>query len=548
MAENPGDGHAWHALGQRLSAAGRYGDAIPCLMRAAALQPDNIHCRSELGHLFRNLSFVEEAIHWHGEALALDPQGLTLRLNHSFVLPMVATSEEQIRWCRERCQSGLAAIEADPDLRFDPDSVMLCHPFQLMYQDADDRALLERYGRQMVRCFSATQPEAPLAAPRAASAPGGAPAPSGASDERLRIGFLSGFFYDHSNLRAFEGLISRLDRTAFEVVLIHLAATPHDVARAALEARCERVEVLPGPLDAASQALRALALDLLFFTDIGMHPFVTMLAAQRSAPVQVTGWGVPQTSGLPTIDHYISGDAVEPEGAGAHYSEQLVRLPGLPCCYLRESIEAVQHSRDYFLLPPDVPLWGCLQRLEKLPPDFDPALEAIATAVPEGLFVFVEENLPRLTGLFLERLERQAPQLRQRVVVLGRMSRRDYHGLAGCLDLLLDPFHFGSGITLYETLHAGIPVVSLEGRFLRSRFVAGAYREMGIADPPVASTVEGYVQTAVALMRDPERRQRLRRQIAERSKDRLYDRLDYVRGFEAFAKRAVAEAGARVGE
>jgi len=47
---------------------------------------------------------------------------------------------------------------------------------------------------------------------------------------------------------------------------------------------------------------RQLGLDLLFFTDIGMHPFITMLAAQRSAAVQVTGWGVPQTSGLATID------------------------------------------------------------------------------------------------------------------------------------------------------------------------------------------------------------------------------------------------------
>lgn len=533
LRHDPERGSLWHRLGQQLVAVGRYGDALPCLIRAAELEPANLLCRTELGHLFRNLGYVDEAIHWHGEALALRPDDLTLRLNHLFVLPMVAASEQQISLCRQRIASGLEALEAEPQLRFESSSSMICHPFQLLYQDSDDRALMERYGRLLTRCYGQQSTAAPAARPL--------------TGRRLRIGFLSGFFHEHSNLRAFEGLIRHLDRQAFELVLIHLATTPRDAARTRLEGFCERLVVLPAPLAEAGAALRELELDLLFFTDIGMHPFVTMLAAQRSAPVQATGWGVPQTSGLATIDYYVSGEAVEPEGAEAHYSERLVRLPGLPCCYLRESLQAVDLPRDYFLLPPDLPLWGCLQRLEKIPPDFDLALEAIARQVPEGLFVFVEEAVPSLTGFLLERLARNAPSVRERLLMLGRMSRREYLGLAGCLDLLLDPFHFGSGVTLYETLHAGTPVVSLEGRFLRSRFVAAAYRLIGVVDPPVARTPEHYVACAVDLMRDGERRARIRREIASRAQQHLYERLDYVRGFEAFARQAVAEAGARTG-
>jgi predicted O-linked N-acetylglucosamine transferase (SPINDLY family) len=130
--------------------------------------------------------------------------------------------------------------------------------------------------------------------------------------------------------------------------------------------------------------------------------------------------------------------------------------------------------------------------------------------------------------------------VRERVVMLGRMNRAEFLALAGCLDVLLDPFHFGSGITLYETLHGGTPVVTLEGRFLRSRFVAAAYRLMGVVDPPVAGTPAEYVERAVALMKDPQRRAELRQEIALKARAKLYDRLDYVRGFEAFAKRAVA--------
>ena len=43
-------------------------------------------------------------------------------------------------------------------------------------------------------------------------------------------------------------------------------------------------------------------------------------------------------------------------------------------------------------------------------------------------------------------------------------------------------------------------------------------------------------------MQDPQRRELLRQEIAAKAKARLYDRLDYVRGFEDFALKAVAQA------
>ena len=251
------------------------------------------------------------------------------------------------------------------------------------------------------------------------------------------------------------------------------------------------------------------------WSDIGMHPFITMLASKRVSPVQTTGWGVPQTSGLPEIDDYVSGDLVEPIQAENQYSETLVRLPGLPCCYLFESLDPVERSRDYYVLPPDRPLLGCLQRLDKLHPEFDLALEAMARAVPDSLFVYVEENLPALTATYLDRLARTAPMARERVLMLARMDRRDFLALGRCLDVMLDPFHFGSGITLYETIHA---------------------------------TPAEYVERAVALMKDPQRREFLLQEIAAKAKARLYDRLDVVRGFEAFATSAVAQARERQGQ
>ncbi len=555
---DPEDGELWSTLARLLQAAGRYGDAISSLIRLAELEPDNVACRTELGHLFRNVGYVGDAIHWHGEALALQPDSVVLRLNHLFVLPLVAESEQLIARCRQRCEEGLRQLEEDlahlPKDRLpgalDTKSAIVCHPFYLIYHNHDDRDLLERYGRLIASAITRTYPAPQPTPPRHLSPrlDRSRPLNPTARAPRIRIGLVSGFFHQHSNAKAFEGLIRHLDRLKFELVLVHLATTPKDAVSSKLESWCARTVTLPPSLQAASDTLKGLNLDILFYTDIGMHPFITMLASQRLAAVQATGWGVPQTSGLPEIDYYVSGDLVEPPQAQNHYSETLVQLPGLPCCYLSESLDPVERSRDYYVLPPELSLWGCLHRIEKFHPEFDLALEAIARAVPDSLFVFVEENLPALTASYLERLALTAPTARERVVMLARMDGRDFLALAGCLDVLLDPFHFGSGITLYETIHSGTPVVTLEGRFLRSRFVAAAYRLMEVEDPPVAATPAEYVERAVALMQDPHRRELLRQEIAAKAKGRLYDRLDYVRGFEEFAIHAVAQARDRQGQ
>lgn len=520
----PEAAEAWLEFGGLLENCGDLGQAAAAYRRTAELAPDHIPCRSHLGHLLRNMSLPEAAIHWHGEALRLHPNSLVLRLNHAFVLPVVPSSGAQLAALRQRCEQELDAICADADALIGDSQIWTCHPYYLLYQNHNDRSLLERYGRLMTRFLDDGIRT---------------PAPAWDGRRRLRLGFASAYFYGHSNARAFEGLLRHCDRQRFELVLIHIADGPHDTSRAQLEGCCDRVLLLSPSVEESSAAIRALQLDLLFFTDIGMHPMATILASRRLAPIQVTGWGVPCTSGFANIDAYLSGEAVEPPQAQEHYSETLIRLPGLPCCYLGENIQPQPLPRDWFLLPPDEPLFGCLQPFQKFHPDFDAVLEALAREVPEAWFVLVEDRVTSMSAIYLDRLAETAPTARERIVLLARMALPQFQALAACLDVLLDPLHFSSGISFYETIHAGTPTVTLEGQFLRNRFVAGAYRLIGVENPPIARSVEEYVALAAALIRDSGRREELRREIREKVQSRLYDRLDYVRGFEEFAINAI---------
>lgn len=528
LRQDPTRARGWHLLGDLLSQWGDPTAAVEAWTQAATWDPTNLTCRTQLGHLCRNLSQPEAAIHWHREALRLQPDALTLRLNLAFVQPLVPTSLSQMAALQARTEKELAAIEQDIDhLKHYPNQISTCHPFYLIYENTNHRQLLERYGRLLGKAFAEPNPP-----PATSALPG-------VRRGKARLGFLSGFFYNHSHARAFEGLIQHLDRDLFDVVMIHLPASPSDDVSRRLNAYGQEVIHLPQGLEESSALLRQLQLGLLFYTDIGMHPWMGMLACRRHAPIQVTGWGVPQTSGMATIDAYLSGDAVEPEDGDDHYSEVLVRLPGLPCSYPRALIQAPSRPRAWFLLPEGEPLFGCLQLFEKIHPEFDAVLEQLAQRVPQAWFVFIESKTSQLTEIFLDRLARTAPTAHARLILLSRLERPDFLALSACIDVLLDPFHFCSGVTLFETLHAGTPIVTLEGRFLRSRFVAGAYKVIGVDQPPVTHSSQEYVDVAAGLITNPEARARLAEEIRQKANLHLYDRLDVVRGFEAFALAAI---------
>src|SRR5206468_2038946 len=97
----------------------------------------------------------------------------------------------------------------------------------------------------------------------------------------------------------------------------------------------DRYLILPTEMPKALNLVTTQELDILHYPDIGMAPFTYTLAHTRLAPVQTTTWGHPVTSGLPTIDYFISCEPAEPKGADEHYTERLIQLSRLNVCLAR---------------------------------------------------------------------------------------------------------------------------------------------------------------------------------------------------------------------
>ena len=134
--------------------------------------------------------------------------------------------------------------------------------------------------------------------------------------EKIRVGFASAHLHMHSVSKTHGGWISELDRSRFTVFGYQFSPS-RDAVSDRLAACCDGFVRGMGDVAAWRARILADAPHALIYLDIGMEQTAVRLAALRLAPVQCTTWGHPDTSGLPTIDYYLSSEAMEPPDGDA---------------------------------------------------------------------------------------------------------------------------------------------------------------------------------------------------------------------------------------
>jgi predicted O-linked N-acetylglucosamine transferase (SPINDLY family) len=474
--------------------------------------------------------FAERALKYASMAQDLNPAPAA-QLSTKLVVPSIIPSLDAIHEARERYERGLDALLAEPPRLESPDGSLGVCAFFLAYHGLNDRELQVKTARM----FLTVIPGLAFTAPHCAGARrrGG----------KIRIGFLSRFFASHSIFSTSVGLIEKLSRERFEVLALRVMPSRDDAATARIRAAADRTVELDPDVYRARAQIAALELDILFFQDIGMEPISYFLAFARLAPVQCVSFGHPNTTGIPTIDYFISNDLFELPHAQAHYSERLVLLRNLPTLayYYKPELPSHPPVRAAFRLPEEAHLYLCPQTLFKLHPDFDALLAGILERDPKGLVILIAGQFQEFTDRLRARFARTLPAHTERIVFLPFMGFERFMQLLCVADVILDTVHFNGMNSSLQAFAAGTPVVTLPGEFQRGRHTQAMYRKMGILDC-IAADPRQYVDVAVRIATDPAHAQMLRRRILARNPVLFEDR-EVVDEFERFFIEALSDAG-----
>jgi len=534
IQRHPANPSALNSLGEAYRILNLLDEAEECYRKALALKPDLAEAYYNLGRTYKDRDCLAEAEAYYNKALALKPDFAEARWELAMAkIPAVCEINDNLEMWRGKFARELDALEVWFDKKHIEQGhkcVGLRMPFHLAYQEKGNRDLLKQYGALCTRLMEVWK------AGNAFSSVKTVPS------DVVRVGIVSAHVYDHSVWNAIvKGWYLHFDRKHFELHTFYVGSK-QDAETSLAKSRSTYFEQGVRNLNQWVGIILRQKPDVLIYPEIGMDTMTTKLASLRLAPVQMVTWGHPETSGLQTMDYFLSAEDLEPPAAQENYSENLVSLPHLGCCYQPLSVTVTDPDFNGLNIDPEAIIFICPGTPFKYTPAYDKVLVEIASKVDSCQFIFFINTMFRAsTEKLRRRIEATFAQsgldFQKYCIFLPWQSPSMFYGLMRRAHVMLDTIGFSGFNTAMQAVDCGLPIVTKEGRYMRGRLASGILRRMGLSEL-ITNTEDEYIALAVRLAVDDNYRQQIRERINE-CRHVLYGDLAPIRAFEKFLSGAL---------
>ncbi|MDO6461562.1 tetratricopeptide repeat protein [Granulosicoccaceae sp. 1_MG-2023] len=488
----PGHAGTLNNCGNALLKLHRSGDALVMFRAAMRADPALAEACNGAGLAYRNEGKPGKAITQFRRALSLNPRYAVAWNNLGLASADAGLACEALNAFRK-------ALAIDPGYASCHSNLLFCMNYQ---DDIDPRALADAHERWAIMHQYYPGEETAQAARRATAGP-------------IRAGFVSADLCRHPVAYFLLPVLRELGRHGF-VRYVYSGTPAKDDMTATLHDQSDYWRETGGLDDRSlQQQIRADGIDLLF--DLSGHTSGNRLRcfSLRAAPLQLSWLGYPHTTGLENMDYIISDAISLPPYLHWQFSEQILHLPSVRCCY-----EAPPYA------PPVAPLpcsdnkpvtFGSFNNPVKLSQRALQLWAGILHRTPGSRLVLSWKTLDDPT--VVQGLQQRFCELGiepQRLTLLGG-KRAHAQVLADYaqVDIALDCWPFSGGITSCEALWMGVPVVTLAGKLPASRQTAGFLAALFL-DELICFTPEDFVNCAAGLAENREKLQALRQSLRPR--------------------------------
>lgn len=559
LAVRPDLAEAWCSRGHALLELRRPAEALHMLDRALAVAPNYPIALNNHGNALSELGRVDDAVSSYDRALRLQPDYTAALYNRG-----------NLQWRRKRHRESRLSLEKALALNPDYADAWSSRGGMMLEVKGLDQARAS-YGRMMAlapdralshstwifaldffpgdgfvahqkarRAWFRQHAEKHVpTSPRHANKPDPA--------RRLTLGYVSGDFTSHSAAALFGPVLRRHDRGRFEVVC-YSNVVVEDRKTQEFRALADRWRpVVEMPDDRLAEQIRSDGVDIL--VDLSGHSAGNRLLvfARKPAPIQVAAWGHGIGNGLTTTDYALADPVIVPLSVRSLYVEQIWDLPCLNVYEAPDYAPAVEAGGGDAGRPIT---FGCFNRFNKVSAESLGLWGRVLGSVAGSRLLLKDSAYadPEMRAWVLDTLAVHGIAA-DRIDFRGTTSHLQQLQAYNEIDIVLDPFPHNGGLTTWEALWMGRPVVARLGTSPSGRCSAAILTAVGMTEW-IAPTDEAYVEIAVAGAAD-------RRALA-RTRDGLRGQISasvagnpeaYTRAVEdayrAMWKRWCEQAGAR---
>lgn len=326
---------------------------------------------------------------------------------------------------------------------------------------------------------------------------------SKAHNSRIRIGYVSSDFRQHSLSFFIAPILANHDKSRFEITCYSSTRAPDNTTQR-LRALSENWHDIAGMNDEeACRLIREHEIDIL--VDLSGHSAGNrlLLFARRPAPVQISWLGYPATTGMQAMDYRISDSLCIPPGTEASQGcEKILRLPDIFTCY-----EAPSDAPPVTGLPPrshgHPPVFCSFNNLAKLSEATLATWARLLRALPGASLLIKSPGADEPASQErINSIMRQCGVREDRLQYHGRpLPLRAHLSLYGDCHVALDPFPYNGTTTTCEALLMGVPIITLAGNSHVSRVGVSLLKAVGL-ESCVANDTNEYVELAATLATD----------------------------------------------
>jgi protein O-GlcNAc transferase len=481
--------HTHRLLIRTFETAGEHAQAEEAARKAVELWPDSAEFQSGWGAGLSSIGDFDRAIEAFSRALQLCPNDILTQNNLASALFAKGEIEQAIAAFDRALQLAPGFMSAASNRLYAIQSLADNAPGRLREELA---AWDKRYAEPL---RTSLRPHDNDRAP----------------DRPLRIGYVSPDFRHHVVGRCLLPLLEHRARGQFRVFCYSTLTQTDEMTDRLKEHSDEWRSFAEIGDQEAAEMVREDQIDILI--DLAVHTAGNRLLvfAHKPAPVQVTYLGYPGSTGLKTIDYRLSDPYLDPPDADlSDYSEQTFRLPRSYWCYqtggptpdvARTPMAASGHIT-----------FGCLCNFSKISRQSLELWGRVLAAVPDSHLLLYCPSAPQRRAV--EAQFQKHGIAADRLEFVGFQLWEQYVQTYDRIDVGLDPFPRGGGITTCDALWMGVPVISLAGRTATARAGCSILSNVGLTEL-LAATPEDYVKLAMRAEKWVELRPTIRRRMAE---------------------------------
>jgi predicted O-linked N-acetylglucosamine transferase (SPINDLY family) len=474
VANSPRNIDAQVNLGRIYLDRGKHREANRCLSKALELDPNNVEALSRMGVMMIHFCQYNNALQVLHKALAIEPKNILVLNNLGRACKMLGHLEDALQWFE-------TALEIDPDNVCVIDNYL----FALNYCSGLEPDYVAREHFRL----------APLCTPKNQIVP--VVFQKRLFGDNLRVGYVSGDLYAHSVSYFIEPVLQHHNYQKFDVYCYSLGSTRDETTDRLMALPCQWRNFNGLQPEALAQRITEDRIDIL--VDLSGHTAENRLGAfaLRSAPVQVSWLGYPNTSGLAQMDYYITDDVCDPCGVSEKlYTEKLYRLPKVFSCYLPPMAFPAVSSPPF--QKNDYITFGSFNNFAKVNEKLMEVWAVILSRVPNSRLYLKSMALgDQETKREVEKTFAShgiaAERILMRTVTMTPLEHMEEYAE---VDIALDTYPYNGTTTTCEALWNGVPVVTRAGMSHISR-VGLSFLESLNLPALVAHSDDEYIDIAV---------------------------------------------------